>query len=52
MCLFVTRTPSSPLTDPALNELDLLIELFQDAVPTTEAARDSLVSLEGPSPNL
>lgn len=44
MCLFVTRTPSSPLTDPALDELDSLVELFQEAVETCEAANDLLVS--------
>lgn len=44
MCLFVARTPGSHLTDPALNELDLLVELFEEAVPTCQAASDLLVS--------
>ncbi|KAF7783869.1 transcriptional regulator family: Fungal Specific TF [Agaricus bisporus var. burnettii] len=45
MCLFVTRTPSSPLTDPALDELDSLVELFQEAIETCEAAKDLLNDL-------
>ncbi|KXN83326.1 hypothetical protein AN958_01562 [Leucoagaricus sp. SymC.cos] len=44
MCLFVTRSPGSHLTDPALNELNLLVELFEEAAPTCRAANDLLVS--------
>lgn len=45
MCLFVTRSPGSHLTDPALIELDLLIELFEGAVSMCRAANDLLVSV-------
>ncbi|KAF5352509.1 hypothetical protein D9756_006274 [Leucocoprinus leucothites] len=45
MCLFVTRTPGSHLTDPALNELDLLVELFEEATPTCRTASDLLIDL-------
>jgi hypothetical protein len=45
MCLFVTRSPGSHLTDPALSELDLLVELFEEAVSTCRAASDLLVGV-------
>jgi hypothetical protein len=45
MCLFVTRSPGSHLTDPALNELDLLVALFQEAGPICQAASDLLVGI-------
>ncbi|KAJ3574344.1 hypothetical protein NP233_g1815 [Leucocoprinus birnbaumii] len=45
ICLFVTMTPGSHLTGPALNELDLLIVLFEEAVPTCRAASDLILDL-------
>lgn len=43
MCLFVSQTPGSHLTDPALNELDLLVALFEEASSTCQAANNLLV---------
>ncbi|KAF9449972.1 hypothetical protein P691DRAFT_811321 [Macrolepiota fuliginosa MF-IS2] len=45
MCLFITRTPGSHLTEPALNELSLLVELFDEAVSMCQAANDLIGDL-------
>lgn len=43
MCLFVSQTPGSHLTDPALNELNLLVALFEEASSSCQAANNLLV---------
>ena len=43
MCLLVTRSPGSQFTNPALDELEYLVEFFEAAASRCRAARDVLV---------
>jgi hypothetical protein len=49
MSLLVTRAPDSTLAKPAMEQLDVIMELFTEAAPTSGVASANLVRICLPS---